>query len=705
VRSVGPYECLALLGKGSTGTVVLARRKGVDRMFALKLLPANTDAENLARLKREAEVASRLDHPGIVQVHDVGVHEEQPYLVMDHVPGPTLKDKAAREGPLPWRDAAALVAELARALDAAHAAGIVHRDLKPANVIMDARAQRPRVTDFGLARDLSRPSEITKEGAVIGTPYYMSPEQIRGEPADPRSDIYALGVILYELVAGKRPFEAKSVSELGWKILAGNPKPPSTHRADLPPELDQLCSRAMSVERAGRFESARALADALEALRAGGAAEAAAAAPVTAASHPKTTRVVAPAAVVAALGALVAMSLAAWVLAERREEARLDRALVEVTASAEALDARADGARPAPLARAAAEAEVARLEEAAREQLRGLAAERAGDGAGLAERARLDGHLALIVDSVIDRLAGAPGAAALRAGLLRDRGRYDEGLEECARARAAGDPDLDLLVLQFRLEAAAGRPERATPYAEELLRVAPADSPQALFARGATGHTNDLDALLALLERGLTRAPDKGYLHTFRARALRQAGEATGRADVLRAAEQAATRAIEVDPTSPDNYAERAQACLARLAQEPGAAEELALRVLADVRLARELRPEPERWVDAAMALLHLEQPQAALTEVGVALDLVAARPWSGAARAHLWSGHARAALGDEAAAVHEWREGRLGAQPPSSAAQHARWLRLVSPEARARALEGAAPELRQALERLLAGD
>ncbi|MBX3468265.1 MAG: serine/threonine protein kinase [Planctomycetes bacterium] len=266
-RTVGPYEAITVLGKGSSGLVLLARRPGVERLFALKLLPPDLDAEGLARLRREAEVASRLDHPGIVQVHDVGVHQQQAYLVMDHVPGPTLKEVIARDGPRPAAEAAALVAELADALDVAHRAGIVHRDLKPANVIVDGRDGRAKLTDFGLARDLTRPSDLTQAGAVLGTPYYMSPEQVRGEPVDARADVYALGVILYELLVGARPFEAPTVSELGWKILEARPAPPSARRPGIDPRVEAVCLAALG-PREARPATARALADALRAARA-----------------------------------------------------------------------------------------------------------------------------------------------------------------------------------------------------------------------------------------------------------------------------------------------------------------------------------------------------------------------------------------------------------------------------------------------------
>ncbi|MCO5169397.1 MAG: hypothetical protein M9894_23890 [Planctomycetes bacterium] len=287
---------------------------------------------------------------------------------------------------------------------------------------------------------------------------------------------------------------------------------------------------------------------------------------------------------------------------------------------------------------------------------------------------------------MIAGLEGVPSAAALRADLLRNRGRWDEGLAVCAQARAAGDPDLDLVVLQFRLEMAAGRPARAGAYLDELRALPPDDTPQALFARAVAG-AGELDATLALLERALQLAPDKRYVHTFRARVLRQAAERAGRTDLLLRAVEAAGQAIDCDPTSPDTYGERYSAMLRLALGEPDGGRTYAPRVLADVRAARDLRPDPEMWVDAAIAHVLLDQPLEALAEATVALEL-GGPGWPGAERAHQWRGHARALLGEADDAAREWRLGRLGALPLATADLHARWVGRVPAAARARAFE-----------------
>ena len=275
VRSIGPYELTSLLGKGACGVVHLARKRGLERDFAVKILTANTfeEPDALARFEREAKIASRLQHPGIVPVIDVGVEEGVHYYVMEYVKGPTLKEHLAKKAPLPPREAARLVAEVARAAAHAHELGIVHRDLKPANVIVDEATGKPRITDFGLARD-ARDHRVTRTGDVLGTPYYMSPEQFQGEPLDGRTDVWALGVILYEALTKKRPFEAKSAVMLAAEVLTGELQPPSEHVPGTPAELEAIVVKALARAREERYADAAALAQDLEAFVKGGVVEA-----------------------------------------------------------------------------------------------------------------------------------------------------------------------------------------------------------------------------------------------------------------------------------------------------------------------------------------------------------------------------------------------------------------------------------------------
>jgi serine/threonine protein kinase len=265
-RVVGGYEIQSLLGRGSFGVVYQVRRPGIERPFALKvLLNASSDPEMLARFRLEAAIASKLEHPGIVSVVATGQHEELPYLVMEFCAGKTLRERL-REGPLPAADAARLVAEIARAVAYAHERGVLHRDLKPANIMLEASTGKPRVTDFGLARDRSLAASMTRTGDVIGTPAYASPEQLRGEKdVDARADVYALGVILYECLTGTRPFVGADVVSLAEAVLRGPLRPPTELDPRIPEPIERACLRALARDRRARTPRASDLAEELEA--------------------------------------------------------------------------------------------------------------------------------------------------------------------------------------------------------------------------------------------------------------------------------------------------------------------------------------------------------------------------------------------------------------------------------------------------------
>ncbi|MCA8926089.1 MAG: serine/threonine protein kinase, partial [Planctomycetes bacterium] len=267
---VGGYTVVGQLGMGSYGAVFRVRRKGLLRDLALKVLPADLNPEDLQRFRREARVVARLDHPFVVRGFEFGRDAATGwhYLCLDLVEGPSLKQHLQRVGPLPWARALELVVDVACAVDYAHQQGVIHRDLKPANVLLD-RHGFVRVTDFGLARDLGELS-LTAPGEVLGTPYYMAPEQVRGEKGTPQFDVHALGVMLFELVTGERPYPGESIAEVVGLILEGQPPRPSERATQaLPPGFDAVCQRAMASDPAQRFASARALADALQELERG----------------------------------------------------------------------------------------------------------------------------------------------------------------------------------------------------------------------------------------------------------------------------------------------------------------------------------------------------------------------------------------------------------------------------------------------------
>jgi eukaryotic-like serine/threonine-protein kinase len=273
---LGPYEVVGRIGAGGMGEVYRARDTRLDRDVALKVLNRELAArpQTRERFEREARAVSRLTHPHICALYDVGrassAEGEVPFLVMELVEGETLAARLAR-GPMPVPEAITVASQIGDALAAAHAAGIVHRDLKPANIMLArtgaARAAaHVRLLDFGLARlreatggpaDPSQPGTLTTGAALVGTLPYMAPEQVRGEPADARADLFAFGAVLYEMLTGRRPFAEGSQAELTVAILERMPPPPSTLQPDVPEGLDLFIHACLAKAPAERWQSAQ----------------------------------------------------------------------------------------------------------------------------------------------------------------------------------------------------------------------------------------------------------------------------------------------------------------------------------------------------------------------------------------------------------------------------------------------------------------
>ena len=273
---LGPYEVLAPIGAGGMGEVYRARDPRLGRDVAIKILPAaySRDPDRLRRFQQEARAAGALNHPAIMAVLDLGEHDGSPYLVCELLEGRSLRE-VLKEGPLPPRRAAEIAAEVARGLAAAHDQGLVHRDLKPDNIFI-LKGGAAKILDFGLAKlrepapDEEQPTRSflgpdTAEGVILGTAGYMSPEQVRGTPADARSDLFSLGVVLYEMVRGERPFKGSSGVEILNAILKEDP--PDLHssaRGLIPPGLDRIVRHALEKEPERRFQNARDFAFDLE---------------------------------------------------------------------------------------------------------------------------------------------------------------------------------------------------------------------------------------------------------------------------------------------------------------------------------------------------------------------------------------------------------------------------------------------------------
>jgi serine/threonine-protein kinase len=278
-QSIGHYQVLSLLGAGGMGEVWLAEDTSLGRKAALKLLPPafTRDVERVRRFEREARTVSALNHPNILTIYEIGVVEDTHFIATEFIEGQTLRERL-RDGRLALPEALDLALQTASALGVAHEAGIIHRDIKPENVMV-RRDGLVKVLDFGLAKLNEAPVLLanssastfeklsTEPGAVMGTVAYMSPEQARGQKVDARSDLFSLGLMLYEMLAGQRPFAGLTTSETMAAILRDQPPPLPQHCAEASPELPQIVGKCLAKERAARYQSADELVAALKTLR------------------------------------------------------------------------------------------------------------------------------------------------------------------------------------------------------------------------------------------------------------------------------------------------------------------------------------------------------------------------------------------------------------------------------------------------------
>lgn len=263
--SYGRYELLSELGRGTSGVVYKAHDPKLDRLVALKILrPELMSLEESGvslkqRFHQEAVAAGRLTHPAIVAVHDVGEAEGRPFMVMEYIEGGTLADLLLGGRPLPLADAVGIVVQVCAALDYAHRHGVVHRDIKPRNILVGPGVTK--VTDFGTARILG--ASHTQTGTMLGTPAYMSPEMVRGQAADPRSDLFSVGVVLYETLTGVNPFNAADLAAVLYRIVNTDAPSVRRHHAELPLALDRVVKRVLAKDPEARYETATDFANGL----------------------------------------------------------------------------------------------------------------------------------------------------------------------------------------------------------------------------------------------------------------------------------------------------------------------------------------------------------------------------------------------------------------------------------------------------------
>lgn len=260
---LGDYEILDELGRGGMGVVYKARQVTLGRNVALKMIRSGALASEIdvQRFHLEAQAAGRLSHPAIVQVYQVGELGGDHFFSMEYIEGETLSQYAQTNALTPT-DTAQLVKQIAEAIHFAHEHGVLHRDLKPSNIMLDAD-RNPRITDFGLAKDMNSEDQLTSTGSALGTPSYMPPEQAQARRDDitARSDIYSLGAILYSLIAGRPPFRAKSLVGLLMMVIHDEPTPPRDHNANCPRDLEAICLKCLQKDPEDRYATAQELAD------------------------------------------------------------------------------------------------------------------------------------------------------------------------------------------------------------------------------------------------------------------------------------------------------------------------------------------------------------------------------------------------------------------------------------------------------------
>jgi serine/threonine-protein kinase len=264
-KNLSNYKILDKLGKGGMATVYKAHELSLNRVVALKVLSPrlSEDTEFIKRFQREAQAAAKLNHPNIVQIYAIGEEKGIHYFAMEYIKGKTLAHIKNEEGILTAERAIPIIRQVAEALGEAHKVGLVHRDIKPSNIMIDASG-RAKVTDFGIAFVAEAKTKLTREGSIIGTPEYLSPEQCEGKPLDGRSDIYSLGVTLYEMLSGKTPYEADTPVSMLMKIVQGNFLPLHQVNPNVPLPVQKMVEKMMQTDTQKRYANVDELLESLQ---------------------------------------------------------------------------------------------------------------------------------------------------------------------------------------------------------------------------------------------------------------------------------------------------------------------------------------------------------------------------------------------------------------------------------------------------------
>ncbi len=692
-RVVGSYHLLAQLGQTPTGPVYLARLQHKEALFALKLLPP-LGPDDMQRMRHDASLLARVEHPGVVRPIDLGNDRGRAYVVTEHVPGTTLREQLDRRGPLPPRQAARVAADVADALQAIHDAGAVHRHLDPTVIVVDGRDGRAKVTELAVARDPRRPA---LPGQAPYLPFCMAPEQLRGERAEARSDVYALGAVLYELLSGSPPFEGQSWSELSQEIQAGDPEPPSELVAGIPRAIERACLEALSLAPAQRPTAAEL---AQELRRAAGG------------DHERASSPVAVVGLALALVGLVAA--VGWGVWERRGRAAAEAALTgervdneglrrellankslndeAVSKLTEERDRAVRAGKDLDASLSQVRAELARARTSADEVRRGYEQrlEQAAQGALLSPQ------LGPMVDALIAAIEPAPELVTLRARLLRDRGRVDDLKQLLAAERARGPlpPALAYLELSTQPEQA-----RAQEIVAELAALEE-DSPYGAIGR-LYSQQQQSGVALQLLQKAYQKAPDDPDVLALLTEFMGRMATQGNNRQALQQALQLADQAVRRNPTSIGVLMERSR--LLMFAAQVMQRGEYASRGAADLAAARALSDAALLWNETARAYLGMGQPDLAAAAIVEARRRAQAQNnQNELARTFVLMGLARLTTGDENGAAAAWMEG-LRMHPNQQATyDFAPFLAQLGPDARTRVINAAPPQVRSRLEDML---